>query len=225
MKNLFSRKLEKISREIFERYSEELSELIGSSHGVYALYDENELYYIGKASDLKRRIRQHLKDRHVAQWTYFSLFLTNKSAYINDIESVIISVSNPKGNKAKPKGSADAQLKKELKTLVKKRQTEEIDRLLFGSKKLRKKQRAKKVATQLILKNLFKRRMSLYREYKGKEYKATLLTSGKIKYKDKLYTSPSGAAQAIVHSGQINGWEFWYIQNEDGNWVKLSSLR
>ena len=120
MSKLFSRKLEKISREIFERYSKALSELVGSSHGVYALYDENELYYVGKTSDLKRRILQHLKDRHYAQWTHFSLFLTKKSAYINDIESVIISISNPKGNKAKPKGSVDAQLKKELKSFVKK---------------------------------------------------------------------------------------------------------
>ena len=225
MKKLFSRKLERVSKEIFVRYSEELSDLVGTSNGVYALYDKNELYYVGKASDLKRRIRQHLKDRHLAQWTHFSLFLTDKSAYINDIESVIISVSNPKGNKAKPKGNVDARLKKELKALVKKRQTEEINRL-FGSKsRIRKKNTKKNVVAQSILKNLFQDSRPLFKEYKGKEYKATLLTSGKIKYKNKLYTSPSGAAHTIVHSGTINGWDFWYIKNENGDWVKLSSLR
>ena len=225
MKSLFSKKLEKISKDIFKKYPEELSDLIGSSHGVYALYDENELYYVGRASDLKRRIRQHLKDRHYAQWTHFSLFLTNKSAYINDIESVIISISNPKGNKVKPKGSADAQLKKQLKNLVKKRQEEERDHLFDHRRRRNKKKTKKGIDAQSILKNLFKKQMSLYREYKGKEYKATLLTSGKIKYKGKLYTSPSGAAKPIVYRGKVNGWEFWYIQNEEGNWVKLSSLR
>ena len=225
MNKLFSRKLERVSKEIFERYSEALSELVGTSHGVYALYDKSELYYVGKASDLKRRVQQHLKNRHLAQWTHFSLFLTDKSAYINDIESVIISVSNPKGNRAKPKGNVDARLKKELKTLIKRRQIEEINRL-FGLKNRRRKKKAgKNIAAQSILKNLFKNSRLLLREYKGKEYKATLLTSGKIKYKNKLYTSPSGAAQIIVHSGTVNGWDFWYIKNENGNWVKLSSLR
>jgi len=230
MSNLFSRKLEKVSREIFERYSRALSKLVGSSYGVYALYDENALYYVGKASDLKQRIRQHLQDRHFAQWTHFSLFLMNESAYINDIESVVISITCPKGNKAKPKGSLDARLKRELEILVKKRQTEEIKRI-FGSKTNRKKKRVKgvkrdvKVKAQSVLKNLFKRQRLLFKKYKGKEYKAILLTSGKIEYKNKLYTSPSKAAQKIIHSGQVNGWDFWRIQNEDGNWVKLSSLR
>ncbi|MBC6415054.1 MAG: GIY-YIG nuclease family protein [Bdellovibrionales bacterium] len=72
MKKLFSRKIEKVSRKIFEKYQKALSKLIGTSQGVYALYNNNELYYVGKASNLKRRVRQHLKDRH-ALWT--SLFI------------------------------------------------------------------------------------------------------------------------------------------------------
>ena len=64
MRGLFNRKLEKVSK---ERFPSALSDLVGTSHGVYALYDEDKLYYVGKASDLKRRIKQHLKDRHVAQ--------------------------------------------------------------------------------------------------------------------------------------------------------------
>ncbi len=225
MRSLFSKKLEKISKDIFNKYPEALSKLIGSNHGVYALYDENELYYVGKASDLKRRIRQHLRDRHYAQWTHFSLFLTNKSVYINDIESVVISISNPKGNRTKPKGSADIQLKKQLKNLMEKQNREEMERLLGPKKRINKKKIKKDVDAQSILKNLFEKQMPLYREYKGKEYKATLLISGKIKYNDKLYTSPSGAALAIVHGRAINGWDFWYIKNKEGNWVKLSSLR
>ncbi len=222
MKSLFSRKLEKVSREIFERYPSELSKLVGTSHGVYALYDENELYYVGKARDLKRRIRQHLKDRHFAQWTHFSLFLTSKSAHIHDIESVIILISYPKGNRVKPK-NIDSTLKKELQSLVRKRQKEE-DARLFGQKNSRKKIR-NRATTHPDLKKFFTNSKSLFKRYKGKEYKAELLTSGKIKYKNKLYTSPTGAAKAVVDSGHVNGWDFWYIKNKDGDWVKLSSLR
>ena len=55
MQGLFERKLEKISKEIFEKYPSALSDLIGTRHGVYALYDEDKLYYVGKASDLKQK--------------------------------------------------------------------------------------------------------------------------------------------------------------------------
>ena len=123
---MFSTKLERVSKEIFERFPEELSEIVGTSRGIYALYDKNELYYVGKAIDLKRRIQQHLKNRHFAQWTHFSLFLTDKSEYINDIESVIISVSNPRGNRARPRGNVDARLRKELKALIERRQAETV---------------------------------------------------------------------------------------------------
>lgn len=90
MKSLFTDKLERVSRDIFEKFPMEIAQLIGQKHGVYALYDEDILYYVGKASDLKRRIKQHLKDKHLAQWTHFSLFLTNKDNFIGEIESILI---------------------------------------------------------------------------------------------------------------------------------------
>ncbi len=211
-RKLFSRKLEKVSREIFERYSQELSKLVGTSHGVYALYDEHKLYYIGKASNLKRRIRSHLRDRHFAQWTHSSLFLTNKSVYIDDIESVIISAANPKGNRVKPKGNVDILLKKEPKSLVQSRQEEEISRLFGGKSRRKRRSKIKRgIAARSILKGLFKHSKLLVREYKGKEYRAKLLSSGKIKCKNKLYNSPTPAALAAVNKKsfkRVNGWTF-----------------
>lgn len=240
MRGLFERKLEKISKEIFEKYPSALSDLIGTSHGVYALYDEDKLYYVGKASDLKRRIKQHLKDRHFAQWTHFSLFLTSKSAHIVDIESVLIAMANPRGNKAKPKGTADAKLRKELEALVKKRQEEER-KMLFGSKKLSSKskvnsksKRQKSKIKHPSLANMFSSARPLLIKHKGKEYRASLLTSGKIRYGGVLYDAPSSAAGAVFAgirdanewmSKCINGWRYWYVKKENGNWVKLSELR
>ena len=223
MRGLFNRKLEKVSKEIFERFPSALSDLVGTSHGVYALYDEDKLYYVGKASDLKRRIKQHLKDRHVAQWTHFSLFLTSKSAHIVDIESVLIAIANPKGNRVKPKGSADAKLRRELEALVKKRQEEER-RSLFGAKRSSNQEKLKTRGKHPTLKNMFSCARPLSMKYKNKEYKASLLTSGKIRYKGELYNSPSGAVEGAV-AREMNGWRYWYVQKEDGNWVRLSSLR
>jgi len=60
--------------------------------------------------------------------------------------------------------------------------------------------------------------------YKGKSYRATLLKSGKIKYKNKVYDTPTSSAQAIVkkHSpnSAVNGWNFWFIKDTDNNWIK-----
>ena len=222
MSKMFTQKIEKISRELFEKYQGVLSELIGRSHGIYALYNENELYYVGKATDLKTRVKQHLKDRHYAQWTRFSLFLTKKSSYIRDIESVIIAISDPKGNRNKPKGSANNQLIKKLNSILKEEQEKERYRL---TNKQKRNTTRKKVSrkTRPVLKGYFSRSRPLVREYKGKEYKARLLTSGKIKYKGKTYNTPSAAAVEVVKK-PTNGWTFWYVQTEEGSWKNLSSL-
>ena len=42
-RTLVVKKLEGVSKLIFRDYHKQITELIGSSHGIYALYDENEL--------------------------------------------------------------------------------------------------------------------------------------------------------------------------------------
>ena len=72
------------------------------------------------------------------------------------------------------------------------------------------------------------KRLSMFDSRKDKTYKATLLKSGKIKYENKLYNSPTAAAQFIVSKrspgSAVNGWHFWFIKNSDNKWVKLSHL-
>ena len=63
-KGIFKESHEYISKNVFRDHKEIITELIGNSSGIYALYDENELYYVGRASALKKRVNQHLKDRH-----------------------------------------------------------------------------------------------------------------------------------------------------------------
>ncbi|MBL1279103.1 MAG: GIY-YIG nuclease family protein [Fluviicola sp.] len=224
MKQIITQKIERVSKELLENYWKEVTELIGRSHGVYALYSDNELYYVGKAVDLKKRVRDHLKDKHVAQWNYFSIFLVSKLEHVDAIEALLIRIANPKGNIAKPKGGINSQLN-ELKKMIKLRQSEQLDRM-FGdkSKKNKKAKTVKKKGNNPMLKDRFERPRPLAKEYKGKEYKATLLTSGKIKYDKVIYDSPTASAKAIVDRSTVNGWTFWYIQNDDNNWVKLRHL-
>ena len=97
-KGIFKESLESISKKLFSEHAEIILELIGDSSGIYALYDDNELYYVGRASNLKRRIKQHLKDRHDSQWTHFSLFLIKRDDYIGDIESLLIRIAELVGH-------------------------------------------------------------------------------------------------------------------------------
>ena len=60
--------------------------------------------------------------------------------------------------------------------------------------------------------------------YKGKLYKARLRRDGKVRWKGKLYGSPSGAAFAVLKR-PANGWWFWLYERGPGDWVRISELR
>lgn len=225
MSQLITRRIERVSKTLLEEYSKQVTQLIGKQHGVYALYNDSELYYVGKAVDLKRRVKQHLKDRHLAQWTHFSIFLVEDNNHVAALEALLISIANPKGNRAKPIGGIDSSLKKELEKLVKTEQDSKREAMFTDSKsKTKQKAAGNGVRKNPSLKARFKGERELIREYKGVEYKAVLTVSGQIRYNNRFYDSPSGAAKAIVDRGTVNGWSFWYIKDDDNNWVRLKDL-
>ncbi|GAH92224.1 unnamed protein product, partial [marine sediment metagenome] len=55
--------MENVSKLVFKKHYNLITELIGNSPGVYALYDDRDLYYVGKSTDLRKRVRHHLRDR------------------------------------------------------------------------------------------------------------------------------------------------------------------
>ncbi|MDE0518409.1 MAG: GIY-YIG nuclease family protein [Bdellovibrionales bacterium] len=223
---ILTQQLEGISKKIFERYKKEVIQYIGNKPGVYALYDEKELYYVGRASDLAKRVNHHLKDRHSALWTHFSVYFTKKAQYANDIEAVIISIAQPKGNKIKPRLGKEKKLKDILRKAIKENHQEELRELGLGRK--RRVDLKKKNKKRLNMKNYFEKSRPLMKSYKGKIYRAILLKSGKIKYKKKSYDNPTSVAKVIVrkHSPNtgVNGWHFWFVKDTENNWVKLSDL-
>jgi len=162
---ILTQKLEGISKKIFERYKKKVIQYIGNKPGVYALYDGKELYYVGRASDLVKRVNHHLKDRHSALWTHFSVYFTKKAQYANDIEAVIISIAQPKGNKAKPKLGKERKLKDILRQAIKESHQEELRELGLG-----RATKGKKNKSRLNLKNYFKSSRPLRKSYKGKIY-------------------------------------------------------
>ena len=83
---------------------ESYKEALGSKQrgrGIYILYDKEEVYYIGLSKkSLRSRLRQHAtKDRHKGKWDNFSFYQISRQKYIKDIESLLLKVYRPKGNK------------------------------------------------------------------------------------------------------------------------------
>jgi arsenate reductase-like glutaredoxin family protein len=225
VRSLVVSRLENVSKDVFRKYYSSITDLIGNSYGIYALYDGSDLYYVGKSTDLRKRVRHHLRDRHLASWTHFSLYLVRKAEHIPEFESLLVRIANPKGNRNVPKGKSSSIMLKKLQAMVKQKQKEEFERM-FGSNKLRN-QKLKKftVKHQKTLDGLVSKRTPLYRTYKGKEYKAILTSKGIIRIGNKNFNSPTAAAKAIVDRSTVNGWTWWYIKDSSGEWVRLSEYK
>jgi len=111
--------LEKIPFEVFNDLKEEIKEITKGAAGIYALYKEKKLYYVGLAANLRGRIRWHLKDRHAGKWDMFSIYIIRRVRYLHDLESLILSISKPKGNKSIPRLPKNHRLNDELRRMSK----------------------------------------------------------------------------------------------------------
>jgi predicted GIY-YIG superfamily endonuclease len=232
--------LKKVNARMFDKYRKEIAEMLEGRKGLYALYRKNKLYYLGRASDLKDRIKHHVKDRHQDKWTHFSLYVSQKADRIKELESALLKTASKEG---KDKLKAIEDILPKLKGQVGKRIKEEYEDLLkslrnatrkvkskakTGAKKKTKakpKAKAKAKTRDKSLKELFPRGKVVYATYKDKEYKAWILSSGELKYKGKVYTSPSAAGKAVTRKGTVNGWNFWKYKDKSGRLRKIGDLR
>ena len=220
--------LERISSSAFENYSKEITDIVGDKHGIYALYRNNNLYYVGLAKKLRRRVKGHLKDRHAEKWNYFSLYLVRSEKNLHDLESLAIRVAYPKGNKSRGKFGGAPDLRKMLKRKMTERAKKIIDDLMGKSSArhpARKTRAGTKTNRKVPLNGLLGNKQ-LKRTYKGKTYRADVKSSGQIKLKHtgKLFDNPSAAARAILKH-PVNGWAWWFYRNDKGEWVRLSEVR
>ncbi len=222
--------LEKVSRGIFDKYQKQITGMIKGHHGVYALYRRNNLYYIGLATNLKNRIRSHLKDKHGTSWSHFSLYIFKKDNHIRELEALLLRIAYPEGNKQRGKLKGSTDLKPNLKHLVKIQQDKEIDELFKTHKPASKKQtkrKQKRVAakTDRPLKGFFEGGKVLYAKYKGKEHKAWVNRLGRIRFNGKYYDTPTAVGKAIITKRAVNGWNFWKYKDKSGKLLKIADLR
>lgn len=223
--------LEKVGSGVFERYQDAITDLITGKQGVYALYRRHKLHYVGLASDLRGRIRHHLRDRHRGKWDQFSLYVIRKEDHTREVEALLVRIAEPAGNTQRGQLKQSNNLLPKLKQQVKREQEEERERLFEQHEKRMKRGRTVRTRARSrrekdnSLKGLLRDWQRIYASYKGKDYKAKVLPSGAIKFDGKLYRTPTGAANAIITRGAADGWYFWKYKNDKGEMVALTDLR
>jgi GIY-YIG catalytic domain len=130
---LVRKHLPMISRALLEGESKEKFVAFLKEHekqGLYALYKKNgELYYVGRASNLLQRLGTHTSDLHGKKWNKLAIYIIDQSLTLHDVESLLISVSKPEGNKNLGKLKGD--LRKSLRDFMKAAAIEEIDASLY----------------------------------------------------------------------------------------------
>jgi len=111
-------------------FLEFLESELHAKRGIYALYDKRgRLYYAGKASDLAKRLNQHLRDRHGESWDRMTLFLVADSANVSELEGLVVATALPPGNKQKPKVGQD--LRRRLRRYLREDAHVQIDQAVY----------------------------------------------------------------------------------------------
>lgn len=223
--------IEKMSGDILEdRYRKQVEELIRGHAGLYALYDGDTLYYVGLATDLMRRMKQHQKDRHAGAWDSFSVYLTSRDEHIKPLESLLLRVFRPPGNGqvGRLPGAADKQ--RALQSAM--RQQDAEQRKSMFAKPRAAPAREPAAATRTRARKTTAtgeagcppKAMALRAVYKGQVYNAVFNKNGSVRYEGHAYSSLSAAASAVT-GRPTNGWLFWRFRDDAGEWRSVSELR
>jgi predicted GIY-YIG superfamily endonuclease len=188
---LVSQHLENIARDALEKYQDIVRRYVRRRQGVYALYRRNKLYYIGLASNLRSRLNRHLTDRHKGSWDRFSVYLTIGDTHLKELESLILRVVKPKGNKQKGKFLKSEDIRRKFARDIRSWHHNELLSLLGKEKVSEVGERKLTKGKQGVLANYIDGPKKLQARYKGKIIKAYVKRNGSIKFKNKVYWSPS----------------------------------
>lgn len=222
--------LENISRKALEEYQSIIRKYVRNRHGIYALYLRGKLQYVGLAGSLQGRLKTHLHDRHKDSWDRFSVYLTITDSHLRELESLILRIVQPTGNKQKGKFAQSEDLRRRLHKDLMESQRAERDNM-FG-----RKARQPKAPQQVkppsepenrtpALYDYVSKRMVIKGVYKGKDYVAQVRRTGIIEWGGQSFASPSAAASAVIKRGGCNGWRFWMYERTPGEWVPIARLR
>ncbi len=220
--------LEYVSRAVLEQYQDLIHQYIRGRHGIYALYRRGKLHYVGLASNLRSRLRQHLHDRHKDSWDHFSIYLTIDGHGIKELETMLLRIVSPEGNKMGGRFVRSQNLAVKLKRDIRQLHSEQMKDLMPGRRHFGKKKKAPVVVesngSTAPLAKYVTAPVKMRVRYKGKLYRARIRRDGMIRYDGVIYKTPSAAGKA-VRKRATNGWQFWQYERSPGDWVPLSKIR
>jgi hypothetical protein len=224
---LVTQYMENVSSVALEDYQSLFRDFARQRHGVYALYKGKRLYYVGLAKNLRQRLKQHLKDRHAKAWDRFSMYLTLNDAHIKELESLVLRIVRPEGNRQKGKFGRAENLQRRFARIVRDDARERLDDLLGRVRKpARKNARRTLKGSTPVLAKYVTGAMRLRGRHRGKVVKARVLRNGTVSVGGARFNSPSLAAKAACPGrGAVNGWQFWTYERGPGDWVRLNELR
>jgi hypothetical protein len=219
--------IEKMSGDMLEdRYRAVLAELIRGHAGLYALYDGDRLYYVGLATDLMRRMKQHQTDRHAGAWDSFSVYLTERDEHIKPLESLLLRVFQPPGNGQRGKLPGAVDRRRELLASMRRQDAERRDAMFGKRPGTAVAEREARVRKSKITAGTSKhtRALTLRAQYKGRSYAAVFNKDGTVRHEGARFSSLSAAASSVT-GRPTNGWLFWRYRDGRGEWRPVSELR
>jgi len=225
--------LENVSRRFVEEYPDVFRALVRGRHrhGVYALYRGQRLCYVGLATNLRGRLKQHLRDRHAQTWDRFSLYLTVGDRHLREIESLLLRISKPTGNVQTSTFAKSENLLLSVRRQIKEQQRVDLDDIAPRvAPKMKKadvkaaRKPPKPKGRQPALAKYVSKPFPIRFRFKAKLYTARVRKDGTIRFAGKVYNSPSAAASSVA-KGAVDGWHAWRYQRAPGDWVKLDELR
>lgn len=224
---LVSQYLENVSRDFIFEHQHIIRDYVRWRHGVYALYRRGKLYYVGLASNLRTRLKAHLKGRHAKAWDRFSVYLTLGDTHLKEMESLVLRIVQPKGNRVRGGFTNSENLKRRLARDMRNYYREQLAELLgrvLRRGTLRRKLR-RTPGRMPVLARYTTTSFKLKARYKGKTIRAAVRRDGRIRCNGSLYTSPSQAAARACGLKARDGWHFWIYERAPGDWVLLDQLR
>lgn len=231
---LVCQQLENLSSVVLEEYQDIIRQYIRGRNGVYALYKGERLYYVGLARNLRGRLKQHLRDRHRALWDRFSVYLTIGEHHIREMESLLLRILRPPGNKVAGKFLRCENLNKKLARDIKTLQRETLASILgeqraavAGPDSADEQPVLAPYVAAIRGARLRGRRNRTRGHGKTVIAKARVRKDGSIIVHGAIgrkFASPSMAAQHVL-GHNANGWDFWQYERSPGEWVRLRHLR
>jgi len=145
------------------------------------------------------------------------------SKHIRELESLVLRIVQPRGNRQVGKFTQAENLRLLLAREIRAHHARELNQLLGRVKPrriVRTAMRSSDGSRKPDLLGWFLQPTTLRGWYKDAEFDARVRRDGRVRFDGKVYDSVSDAASDAC-GRRRNGWWFWCTKNRRGEWVRL----